>query len=54
LFALLPATTGSQTGDFLVARAKDIVTWVVNKYGHNNATTLAYAHAVGAGLLANF
>jgi hypothetical protein len=54
LFLLLPQTTGSQNGDALISAAKAYLTSVVQKYGHNNATTLAYAHAVANGLLANF
>jgi hypothetical protein len=54
LFALLPATTGSQNGDALISAAKAYLTSFVQKYGHNNATALSYARAVAAGLLANF
>lgn len=54
LFALLPKTTGSQNGDALIASAKAYLTATVQKYGANNATTLAYAHAISAALLANF
>jgi hypothetical protein len=54
LFALLPTTTGSWTADLVIANAKAVLTLVVNKWGSNNPTTLAYAHAVANGLLANF
>jgi hypothetical protein len=54
LYALLPASTGSVTGDLLVANAKAVVSLIVQRWGSNNATTLAYAKAVANGLLANF
>lgn len=53
LFALIP-TTGSQNGDALIASAKAYLTATVQKYGASNPTTIAYARAVAAGLLANF
>lgn len=53
LFALIPST-GSVNGDALVAAVKAYLTSFVQRWGSNNATTLSYAHAVGAGLLANF
>lgn len=54
LFALLPATTGSQNGDALIAAAKAYLTSVVQKYGSHNDTAIAYGHAVANGLLANY
>lgn len=54
LYALLPQTTGSITGDILLASAKTTLSLIVSIYGANNPTTLAYAHAIANGLLANF
>lgn len=54
LYALLPTTTGSVSGDLLLNTAKTTLQLVVIKYGSNNATTIAYAHAAALGLLANF
>lgn len=54
LFALLPATTGSQNGDALISAAKAYLTSVVQKYGSHNQTAIAYGRAVANGLLANF
>ncbi len=53
LFALIP-TTGSQNGDALISAAKAYLTATVQKYGANNGTSIAYAHAVASALLANF
>jgi len=54
LFALLPATTGSWTGDLAVANIKATLTIVVGKYGAHNATTFAYFKSAGNVLLKNF
>lgn len=54
LFNLLPATTGSWNGDLLITKVKETVTAIVNRYGSQNPTTIAYAKAIGNGLLANF
>jgi len=54
LFALLPASTGSWTGDLAVANIKATLTVVVAKYGAHNATTFAYFKAAGNVLLTNF
>lgn len=53
-YQFLPATTGSENGDKLIAKAKEFLAEAVKKYGSHNATTLAYSHAVANGLLANF
>lgn len=54
LFSLLPADTGSQSGNFLIGKVKETITYFVNKYGASNQTTLSYAHSIADNLLLNF
>jgi len=54
VYALLPSSTGSVTGDLLVNTLKMTLQLIVTNWSHNNQTLLSYFHAVGNGLLANF
>ena len=53
LVAMIPKT-GSINGDALISAAVAYLNSTIAKYGANNQTSLAYAHAVANGLLANF
>ncbi len=53
LVALIPKT-GNAIADALIASSSGFLNMALVKWGEHNATTLAYAHAVANGLLANF